>query len=115
MIRIPFHPALLAPASRQQILVRMLLNLKRVYVTMRSFPQARAVTDLLMAVSPSGLDELRDRGLLAYHLRDFPAALRDLETYLRLSKAEDDEESREERGKIWEHIKTLRRRVAGLN
>jgi len=113
--QVPFHPALLTPATRQQILVRMLLNLKRAYVTMRSFPQARIVTDLLMAASPSALDELRDRGLLAYHLKDFPAALRDLETYLRLSKADDSEESREERGKIWEHIKALRRRVAGMN
>jgi regulator of sirC expression with transglutaminase-like and TPR domain len=113
--QVSYHPVLLAPASRQQILARMLLHLKRVYITLRSFPQARLVTELLMVVSPSALEELRDRGLLAYHLRDFPAALRDLETYLKLAKAEDTEESREERSRIWEHIKTLRRRVAGYN
>ena len=72
----------------------MLVNLKRVYVRMQSFPQARDVTDLLLAVDPSAISELRDRGLLAYHLKDFSAALRDLQAYLKLipSGAADDEE-----------------------
>ena len=61
----------------------MLLNLKRIYVRMHSFPQARDVTELLLAVDPAALNELRDRGLLAYHLKDFSAALRDLQAYLR--------------------------------
>ena len=79
-----FDRALLATATRQHIVVRMLVNLKRLYVRMRSFPQARAIADLLLAVDPSALSELRDRGLLAYHMEDFAAALRDLEAYLRL-------------------------------
>lgn len=112
-----FDPSLLAPATKQQILVRMLLNLKRLYVRMRSFPQARDVTELLLAADPSALTELRDRGLLAYHLNDFAAALRDLQTYLQLASASPqmDEGSREEHAQIWEHVKTLRRRVAALN
>lgn len=111
-----FDPALLAPATKMQILVRMLLNLKRIYVRMRSFPQARDVTELLLAIDPSALTELRDRGLLAYHLNDFSAALRDLQTYVRLSSGgSGDEESKEEHEQLWEHIKTLRRRVASLN
>jgi regulator of sirC expression with transglutaminase-like and TPR domain len=94
----------------------MLLNLKRTYVSMMSFPQARDITELLIAVNPSAINELRDRGLLAYHLKDFPAALRDLQTYLRLSSTgEADESVREEHAQIWEHVKTLRRRVASLN
>jgi regulator of sirC expression with transglutaminase-like and TPR domain len=83
---------------------------------MLSFPQARDVTELLIAVDPSALDELRDRGLLAYHLKDFPAALRDLQAYLQLtSSAGLDEEEREEHQQIWEHVKALRKRVASLN
>ena len=109
-------PELLARATRRQILVRMLLNLKRLYVSWRSFPQARVVTDLLLALSPSALSELRDRGLLAYHMNDFSAALRDLEEYLKLSKmSESDEEQRRENQEVWEHVKALRRRVASLN
>ena len=111
-----WQPELLARATRRQVLVRMLLNMKRLYVRWRSFPQARAVTDLLLALSPSAVTELRDRGLLAYHMNDFPAALRDLEEYLKLAKAgESDEEQKKDNQQVWEHVKTLRRRVASLN
>jgi regulator of sirC expression with transglutaminase-like and TPR domain len=107
---------LLAHASKLQILTRMLLNLKRAYVRLYSFQQARDVTELLLAVDTSAVTELRDRGLLAYHLNDLPAALRDLQTYLQLSRgAELDEDERDEHARIWEHVKTLRRRVASFN
>jgi len=107
---------LLGHATKLQILVRMLLNLKRSYVRMYSFPQARDITELLLALDPSALNELRDRGLLAYHLNDFSSALRDLQTYLSLAtKSELDQEERDERAQIWEHVKSLRRRVASLN
>jgi regulator of sirC expression with transglutaminase-like and TPR domain len=113
---VAFSKSLLAPATREQIVVRMLLNLKRIYVNMRSFPQARDVTELLLAITPSALSELRDRGLLAYHLNDVTSALRDLQTYLKLaSMGEMDKDQREEHQQIWEHVKTLRRRVASLN
>jgi regulator of sirC expression with transglutaminase-like and TPR domain len=109
-------PALLARATRRQILVRMLLNLKRLYVSWRSFPQARSVSDLLLALSPGAITELRDRGLLAYHMNDFPAALRDLEEYLKLARhGEGDEDQKKDNAQVWEHVKALRRRVASLN
>jgi regulator of sirC expression with transglutaminase-like and TPR domain len=85
-------------------------------VRMHSFPQARDVTELLLAADPSATTELRDRGLLAYHLKDFPAALRDLQRYLQqAARGELDEEERKEHAEIWEYVKTLRRRVASLN
>jgi regulator of sirC expression with transglutaminase-like and TPR domain len=111
-----FEPNLLARATRRQILVRMLLNLKRIYVRWRSFPQARTITDLLLAIAPASLSELRDRGLLAYHMNDFPAALKDLEEYLKMSRlVEADEDQRKETEQVWEHVKALRRRVASMN
>jgi len=111
---VPMDPALLRPCAPRHMLARMLNNLKRTYVEMRSFPQARTVSDLLLVVDPSLLSEVRDRGLLAYHLDDFPAALRDLESYLRLSPKVDDQ-GKQEFKQLWDHVKTLRRRVAGLN
>jgi regulator of sirC expression with transglutaminase-like and TPR domain len=130
-----FDSTLLAPATRHEIVVRMLVNLKRLYVRMRSFPQARVISSLLLGIDPAAISELRDRGLLAYHLQDFSAALRDLEEYLRLSPkssepAEHDlistheeaesgesgsEEETDDASQIWEHVKTLRKRVAGFN
>ena len=131
-----FDASLLAPATRHDIVVRMLVNLKRLYVRMRSFPQARFISSLLLGIDPAAVSELRDRGLLAYHLQDFGAALRDLEEYLRLAPklteplehdvvAQDENDIGGEDGdrqgemddatQIWEHIKTLRKRVAGFN
>jgi len=112
-LEIAVDPALLRPCTPRQMLARMLNNLKRTYVDLRSFSQARRVAGLLLVVDPRLLSELRDRGLLSYHLDDFPAALRDLEEYLRLTGAVDSED--EERQQLVEHVKTLRRRVAGLN
>jgi regulator of sirC expression with transglutaminase-like and TPR domain len=128
-----FDRHLLEPATRHEIVIRMLVNLKRLYVRMRSFPQARFVADLLLTVDPSAVSELRDRGLLAYHLQDFGAALRDLETYLRLLPRHADtadagdviletgedstqpDETDNDSVQVWEHIKNLRKRVAGFN
>jgi len=113
-VDVPLDRALLQPCSPRHMLARMLNNLKRTYVELRSFPQARLATEMLLVVDPGLLVELRDRGLLSYHLDDFPAALRDLEAYLRLSSLSETVE-REERKQIWEHVKHLRRRVAGMN
>jgi regulator of sirC expression with transglutaminase-like and TPR domain len=125
-----FDEQLLEPANRRDIIVRMLVNLKRLYVRMRSFPQARVISDLLLTADPSAYTELRDRGLLAYHLEDFAAALRDLEAYLRLrprhttmieespgtgEEAEGTQPEQSDDVQIWEHVKNLRRRVAGFN
>lgn len=125
-----WHTSLLDPADRREIAARMLTNLKRAYVTLRSFQQARRVSDLLIALDPSAITELRDRGLLSYHLQDFSSALRDLELYLRAvtrhevptpldRDSPDEEEADSERETeikdIWEHVKNLRRRVASFN
>jgi len=113
---VAFSRSLLTSATRAQVIARMLLNLKRLYVHMRSFPQARDVTDLILAITPSALTELRDRGLLAYHLNDVTSALRDLQTYLKLARMSQlDDDAKEEHEQIWEHVKALRRRVAALN
>ena len=126
-----FDRSLLAPATRHDIVVRMLVNLKRLYVRMRSFPQARFVSTLLLTADPSAVHELRDRGLLAYHLEDFSSALRDLEEYLRLSPGHPTEElefdiadegaesegrqAEDDTTRVLDHVKALRRRVAGFN
>jgi regulator of sirC expression with transglutaminase-like and TPR domain len=107
---------LAARATKRQILARMLVNLKQLYVQMNSFPQARDVTELLLAIDPTATNELRDRGLIAYHLNDFSSALRDLQAYLALAPAKpQSDEDRQDHERIVEHVKTLRRRVATFN
>jgi regulator of sirC expression with transglutaminase-like and TPR domain len=109
-----YTPDLLRPCPPRQLLARMLNNLKRTYVETRSFQQARAATHLIVAVEPTLLSELRDRGLLAYHMNDFASALRDLEDFVKLH-AWAEHGDKDERDEIWNHVKNLRRRVAGLN
>jgi len=123
----------LATADVRQTLARMATNLKRLYVRSRSFVQALEATHLLVALDDDSPVEIRDRGLLAYQLKRFPEALRDLERYLRLisppfvagapaapptaesAGGDEDDDDRKEYEQIWEHVKTLRRRVAGFN
>ena len=101
-------------ATKSQILARMLVNLKRTFVKMHSFPQARDVTELLLAIRPSALSELRDRGLLAYHMNDFQQALRDLQRYLQLASPAGPHD-KDEHAQLWEHVRALKKRVASLN
>ena len=107
------EPGMLEPAGKQAILLRVLLNLKRAFVRMRSFDYARDVSELLVALDPSALTELRDRGLLASHLRDYSSALRDLEAWLAATAAQGDEVA--EVKEVWDHVKALRKRLASLN
>ena len=111
---VPFDASMLRPCSPTHLVARLLNNLKRVYLELRAYAYARRVTDLLLVIDPTMLSELRDRGLLSYHLDDFPAALRDLEDYLRLN-AWADGGDREERQKLQTHVSALRRRVVSLN
>jgi len=116
-----FSRALLAPAFKLDTLVRMLLNLKRAFARRRSFRQAREASSLLLALDPGMIQELRDRGLLSYQLGHLRDALTDLERYLELTSRERrtdgarDDERGEEFETLWEHVKTLRRRMASLN
>lgn len=125
-----FSDGLLEPARPREIIERMLTNLKRLYVRQQAYADARRVTDILLAIDPSSSEELRDRGLLSFHLGDMNGALRDLERYLEhqrltasLPTFQPSNDSGEEPGeaepgesdRIWEHVKTLRRRVASFN
>jgi regulator of sirC expression with transglutaminase-like and TPR domain len=122
-----FSAELLEPAEPREIVERMLTNLKRLYVRQQAFADARRVTDLLLALDPLASEERRDRGLLSFHLGDASAALRDLEQYLedrrRFAPPNQTREPIEplepsepiEPDPIWEHVKTLRRRVASFN
>jgi regulator of sirC expression with transglutaminase-like and TPR domain len=107
------EPGMLQPAGKQAILLRVLLNLKRAFVRMRSFDYARDVSELLVALDPSALTELRDRGLLASHLGDYSSALRDLEAWLAATAVQGDEVA--EVKEVWDHVKALRKRLASLN
>lgn len=72
----------LQPAPARDILVRMLGNLKAVYVEQREWKQLLAVQKRLVILLPDDITEWRDRGLAYAHLECPQAALADIERYL---------------------------------
>ena len=80
--RIPFRRDYLKPMTKKAILYRMLLNLKHVYVTHQEWDRAHRVADLLVSLRPGELNQLRDRGLIAYRLDRLQDAVFDIRQYL---------------------------------
>jgi len=83
--RAQFDGRLLRPATAREILVRMLSNLKQVYLEQRDRNRALACVDRILLLRPDAPRELRDRGILYQQLECFAAAVRDLERYLQLA------------------------------
>jgi regulator of sirC expression with transglutaminase-like and TPR domain len=82
-------PRLLRPARRRELLVRMLSNLKQIYVDTHDLVRALACVDRILLLVPDTPRELRDRGILYQRLECYAAALRDLERYLQLAPDDD--------------------------
>jgi len=103
------NPAVLAPVNNRQILVRMLSNLKVIYVRGEAWDKARQVLDLLIDAMPDYAEEYRHRGLIHLRQMNHRAAKNDLETYLRL------EPQAPEREQVEQQLLLIERWKAGLN
>ena len=88
----PFDRAYLRRATTKEILVRMLRNLKQIYLQAREFEPALACSERILLVQPELPQELRDRGLLYQQLECFSAAQADLERFLSLAPNDDSVE-----------------------
>lgn len=79
---IPLHPNFLKPVTPKRFLMRMLANLKGIYITQKAFSLAIAAVDRMLILFPDDIQQIRDRGLLQYQVGNFKAAQWDLEQYL---------------------------------
>lgn len=70
------------PVSHRQILLRMLANLKLIYVRRKDYPRAIAAVDRILQLAPDMLSEVRDRGLIRLESGEPRLALADLERYI---------------------------------
>lgn len=85
----------LEPASKRQILARILRNLKSIYRQAEMPARMLEVLNRALVVSPESTADLRDRGIVYERLECYRAALRDLTDYLaREPDAHDLEEIR---------------------
>lgn len=79
---VEWQSAWLEAAAPHEVLVRLLNNLKRVYLRATNFREALWVHDLLVALQPDDLQHYRDRGLVNAQLQRYGDARRDLTAYL---------------------------------
>lgn len=100
---------LLVSASNKEIIVRLLRNLKAIYLREQKLDKALPIMNWIIATMPEQTPELRDRGMIYQELECPRAALTDFETYLQLSPGSDDA------GDMRERIIELRKEVARLN
>ena len=73
---------LLEPATTQDILIRMLRNLKAIYWEAKDIINAIWVQDLILAIDDKLAEERRDRGILKEQAGHFKAAVKDFTDYL---------------------------------
>ena len=99
-------PRLLTPTSKKDILVRMLRNLKGIYLQQNDFQRVLSVIDRILLIAPDEAMEVRDRGGVHQRLGHLQAAMQDFQRYLQLAPQAPDAEA----------IRTLvRRTVAQMN
>jgi len=85
--RAVWREELAAPWEPRLIMVRVLNNLKGIYLRGTDFDRALWVQDLLVRLAPEDARELRDRGLVHAQLANYGAARYDLMAYLKSSPA----------------------------
>jgi len=86
-------PALLRRATKKDIAIRMLQNLRAVYLRRQDWARAAATLDWLLIGAPSISAWYKQRGLLRLELKRHQDARRDLERYLELEPAATDRDS----------------------
>jgi regulator of sirC expression with transglutaminase-like and TPR domain len=84
---------ILAPATHRMILVRMLRNLKGLYLEQGDWARVARSADRLLKLSPDTAEALRDRGLAYRELGHTKGAREDLARYLQLLPEADDLET----------------------
>jgi regulator of sirC expression with transglutaminase-like and TPR domain len=100
---------LLVAASNREIMVRLLRNLKAIYLRDHALNKALPIMDWIIVTVPEQTMELRDRGMIYQELECPRAALADFEEFVRKSSSSED--SSDILGRIME----LRQVVARMN
>jgi regulator of sirC expression with transglutaminase-like and TPR domain len=82
--RLSFRPEFLEPTSSRAVLARLLKNLEGIYLRQRDYAHAYAAVERFLLIQPDAVDEIRERGLIAFRLGDVRQAIADLRRYLQL-------------------------------
>jgi regulator of sirC expression with transglutaminase-like and TPR domain len=74
----------LLPARKSDTVVRMLRNLKQIYIEAQKVELALSCIEMILSIIPEAPDELRDRGMIYQHIEYTQGAISDLTHYLKL-------------------------------
>jgi regulator of sirC expression with transglutaminase-like and TPR domain len=77
-----YDPKMIQPVSSRQIIARMLVNLKGIFLHNKAHQRALDVVEYLLALDPDRFIEHRDKGMLLLSLHEYPQALESLSRYL---------------------------------
>jgi regulator of sirC expression with transglutaminase-like and TPR domain len=104
-----FDPHWLEPVSQRQILIRMLANLKNIYINQEDYVRALSICDRILLLVPNAPLERRDRGIVHFHLKNYARALRDLTAYVEHAPKDEDTSD------VRQQIKAIRQMIAMMN
>ena len=87
---VEFVPEYLNEATVEQLLTRLLRNLKNAYTQSYAYDNAMKCTDMILGMQPESPEEIRDMGILEERLLRYDKALPLLNKYLELQPEADD-------------------------
>ena len=80
MVRV--RPRFLKPAGKREMLVRLLANLKGIYLNVQDNDRALAAIERILVIHPTAAGQIRDRGTLLARMGRADEALAQLQWYL---------------------------------
>ena len=87
---VEFVPEYLNEATTDQLLTRLLRNLKNAYTQSYAYNNAMKCTDMILGMRPESPEEIRDKGILEERLLRYDKAIPLLNKYLELQPEADD-------------------------
>jgi regulator of sirC expression with transglutaminase-like and TPR domain len=108
-VELSHEASVFAPVSVRYILVRMLNNLRAAYFKAKQYAKAATVLDLLVEQFPANPEYYKARGVARLKLREFGAARRDLNAYLKHAPEAEDKEA------VKQQLQAIHRWLGRLN
>lgn len=97
------------PFSHRHWLIRMLNNLKKIYINQDDFVRSLSICDFLILLQPASAIERRDRGLIYLQLKRYARSIKDLTAYTELAPQASDHDE------ILDYVKMAHQMLAMLN
>jgi regulator of sirC expression with transglutaminase-like and TPR domain len=88
--QLEFKPEFLDEINQEQVLIRLIRNLKNSYLQSFAYEKALRCINMVLGMYPESPEDVRDKGILEERLLNFEIALRYLNKYLEINPNADD-------------------------